>query len=350
MGLTTRGDVDILDDVEDEQSRDEFDVPPLAHDVAFTTDDWLALLKPTGGQSGDSPRKWKRLAAMVATISGIALAIVTFSSGGPIADDAVNLETASGPADDADRNDDEIDGVAVALTPEGVDLELLSSSEEAFLQRVPSSVAAVETTTSTVATTTTVGLIEPVIGPESEWVDAGNGVVVPDVLLRIRFCESTNNYQAAHAVSSARGAYQFLTSSWEWYGHAGRYGAASADKATPAQQDEAAVLTLKRDGTRPWLASRSCWASNSLPSNYATIKPRPQATTTSTTGAASSSSGSSETTQTSSTSASTSSSQPSTSSTDTSSSTTDTSSSTSTTGGSTTSSESALGSTGSDAV
>ena len=91
------------------------------------------------------------------------------------------------------------------------------------------------------------------------WTDAGHGVYVPNILLAIRFCESRDNYTAANTRSSARGAYQFLQSSWHAYGHANRYGVAEAHLATPAQQDEAALLTWERDGTRPWLASRHCW-------------------------------------------------------------------------------------------
>lgn len=91
------------------------------------------------------------------------------------------------------------------------------------------------------------------------WVNAGYGVYVPPVLLAIRWCESRDNYTAANRYSSARGAYQFLRSSWAAYGHAARYGVASADLATPAQQDEAAVITWQRSGTRPWLASAHCW-------------------------------------------------------------------------------------------
>jgi hypothetical protein len=92
------------------------------------------------------------------------------------------------------------------------------------------------------------------------FVDAGHGVFVPPVLLEIRRCESTNNYQAANPRSTARGAYQFLTGSWAGYGHAGRYGVSQAHLATNAQQDEAALITWQRDGTRPWNASRSCWS------------------------------------------------------------------------------------------
>lgn len=135
------------------------------------------------------------------------------------------------------------------------------------------------TTTTTAEQTTTTVWVEPTLPPESEWIDGGNGVMLPDILLRIRFCESTNDYEAAHIVSSARGAYQFLSMSWEWYGHAERYGVAAANLAAPAQQDEAALLTLQQDGTRPWAASRGCWANPELDARYLTAKP-PSTTTT----------------------------------------------------------------------
>lgn len=98
----------------------------------------------------------------------------------------------------------------------------------------------------------------PTVVPDG-WVDAGHGVFVPPILLEIRFCESSDDYTAANRRSSARGAYQFLASSWRAYGHDERYGVSTADQAAPAQQDEAALLTWERDGTRPWYASRHCW-------------------------------------------------------------------------------------------
>ena len=110
-------------------------------------------------------------------------------------------------------------------------------------------------TTAPAETTTTAA---PSAHPEG-YVDAGHGVFVPPVLIEIRRCESTHNYQAANPSSTARGAYQFLRSSWAAYGHADRYGVAEAHLATNAQQDEAALITWQRDGTRPWNASRSCW-------------------------------------------------------------------------------------------
>ncbi len=122
-------------------------------------------------------------------------------------------------------------------------------------------------------TTTTTVWVEPTLPPESEWVDSGNGVLVPDLQLRIRFCESTNNYTAANGHSTARGAYQFLTGSWDYYGHAAITGVTQAHLATPAQQDEAALRTLQSEGTGPWTASRHCWADENISPEYATAKP-----------------------------------------------------------------------------
>jgi len=108
-----------------------------------------------------------------------------------------------------------------------------------------------ETSTPTAPTQTT--------GHPDGWVDTGNGVFVPPVLLDIRYCESRGNYTAANPSSSARGAYQFLTGSWAAYGHNDRYGVSTADKASPAQQDEAALITWQQSGTTPWNASKHCW-------------------------------------------------------------------------------------------
>lgn len=101
---------------------------------------------------------------------------------------------------------------------------------------------------------------DPCRGRERGWSDSGNGVCLPAVLLKIRWCESRNNYRAANPTSSARGAFQFLRSSWANYGHARTYGVSQAHHATPAQQDMAALNTWRRSGTRPWNASRRCWA------------------------------------------------------------------------------------------
>ena len=124
---------------------------------------------------------------------------------------------------------------------------------------LPPPTAAVAATPQSATQTAALEFPSERIAFEEGWVDAGHGVLVPPILLEIRRCESTDNYLAANTRSSARGAYQFLTGSWAAYGHAERYGVPQAHLATPAQQDEAALITWQADGTRPWNASRHCW-------------------------------------------------------------------------------------------
>lgn len=90
------------------------------------------------------------------------------------------------------------------------------------------------------------------------------GVAVPPLLTRIRWCESRNNYRAQNRRSTASGAYQMLRGTWRsWsraYGAdvgAGRYRAAK--DAPPHVQDVVAVRAFRAQGTRPWNASKRCW-------------------------------------------------------------------------------------------
>lgn len=266
---------------------------PDVADIKLERSEWL-YLRPTKAIGGRSPRRLTRLSGMVCAMAGIALGVVTFSTGGtdPSYDlsaeigsanvedsttDTSNAESAEEPSPVQTPTDPLLLALAQSLADDG---ELVSFNASPSDGTVSVDSGSATTTSGPGTTSSTTGLVEPEIEPESQWVDAGNGVTLPDVLLRIRFCESTNDYQAAHTVSSARGAYQFLTGSWGWYGHAQRYGVASADLATPAQQDDAALRTLQQDGTRPWLASRSCWASPGINPNYATTKPRGSTTTT----------------------------------------------------------------------
>lgn len=106
---------------------------------------------------------------------------------------------------------------------------------------------------------TTADPAAPDVSHPAGWVDAGNGVWLPKVMVAIRHCESHDNYKAVNSSSGASGAYQFISGSWASYGFAAKYGVSKASSATPAQQDEAALATWERSGTSPWNSSRSCW-------------------------------------------------------------------------------------------
>ena len=305
--LTTRGDLSDHDVIATEQHWDNqahgvFSSSP--DELLFAPPDWIDT-EPALDVKRSALWRWRRRAAMVTTIAGTALAVVTFSLGSPISNYSLTSSNGAPPADDV-ATDDAGARSADAGSGETLSLPAIPVNSAEFLRLFSESgggngnlnlAGTIGTTTTTAPTTTTIGWSEPVIEPESDWVDAGHGVKVPDVLLRIRFCESTNNYQAAHVSSSARGAYQFLSGSWSWYGHAARYGVATADLATPAQQDEAAVTTLKKDGTRPWRASFRCWGSDSLKPGYATARPVTTTTVAASTTASTTGDESSTTTQ-----------------------------------------------------
>ncbi len=141
-----------------------------------------------------------------------------------------------------------------ASSTSSVDETTVSSASSTSSSTIASSISStsVESTTTSVAPTTTERLIAPPALPG--WADAGNGVNVPIVLLAIRCCESRNNYLATNSKSTASGAYQFLDGTW-----AGQFGVRRALWATPAQQDMAAVAEWRKNGTRPWNASKHCW-------------------------------------------------------------------------------------------
>lgn len=74
----------------------------------------------------------------------------------------------------------------------------------------------------------------------------------------IKFCESSNNYQAQNPTSTASGAYQFLDTTWQSLDASAGY---SRAKFAPASVQDAAALELYNEmGTSPWAASSSCWA------------------------------------------------------------------------------------------
>ena len=72
--------------------------------------------------------------------------------------------------------------------------------------------------------------------------------------VRIRGCESGDDYKAKNAHSTASGAYQILDSTW-----GGRYGVSHARDATPEQQEAVAADIYRRHGTADWVASAPCW-------------------------------------------------------------------------------------------
>ena len=75
-----------------------------------------------------------------------------------------------------------------------------------------------------------------------------------DILSKIRYCESSNNYKAQNPSSTASGAYQFLDTTWQGLGHSGR-----AKDASAAEQDAAARALYAQAGTSPWVSSQPCW-------------------------------------------------------------------------------------------
>lgn len=87
---------------------------------------------------------------------------------------------------------------------------------------------------------------------------AANGSGAQSTLAAIKFCESSNNYQAQNPSSTASDAYQFLDTTWQGLSAAKGY---SKAKYAPASVQDAAALELyNQAGTSPWAASSSCWA------------------------------------------------------------------------------------------
>lgn len=71
-------------------------------------------------------------------------------------------------------------------------------------------------------------------------------------------CESGGDPRAENPTSSAAGKWQMITSTWAAYG--GREFAPRASGASEAEQRVVAERLYAAEGTRPWNASRSCWA------------------------------------------------------------------------------------------
>ncbi len=245
--------------VEQEVLNDDVDVPELTTTTAAITtvveEPNLEARKQMQAASAEAPTTTAAPTTTEQAITSVAPSTTTDGVDGAESDTATSAaaDSESSSTTAAESQGSETDTTVDPSTETTVADETAtttdSSPTETTAEQTSTTVA--EATTTTAATST-----------EEAWVDAGNGVSLPAVMLDIRYCESRGDYQAANTASSARGAYQFLTGSWKHYGHAERYGVAFAHLASPAQQDEAALKTWQADGTRPWNASKSCWSKN----------------------------------------------------------------------------------------
>ena len=90
------------------------------------------------------------------------------------------------------------------------------------------------------------------VADRTRW-GVGSGPL-PPLLLKIRRCESHDDYTAQNPVSTASGAYQVLDSTWQRFG-----GYVRAKDAPRWVQDEKALLLFRQRGSEPWEASEACW-------------------------------------------------------------------------------------------
>ena len=79
-------------------------------------------------------------------------------------------------------------------------------------------------------------------------------VLTDDELLRLRMCESTDNYQAVSPSGTYRGAYQFSQATWDWVAGFADPSLVGVDPAAaaPADQDAQALALFDRPGASPW--------------------------------------------------------------------------------------------------
>lgn len=88
---------------------------------------------------------------------------------------------------------------------------------------------------------------------------------LPPLLVRIRFCESTDNYNARNPervywhgkyIGNASGGFQIVDDTWRSYNKKYKH----AMDAPRAVQDDVATRLYADQGTGPWAASKSCWS------------------------------------------------------------------------------------------
>ena len=78
--------------------------------------------------------------------------------------------------------------------------------------------------------------------------------------LAIATCESHVKPRAKNPNSTAKGLFQFLDSSWEYYGLLKWGTLEGRDVYDYGDNAELAVWLMARHGTRDWLASEHCWS------------------------------------------------------------------------------------------
>lgn len=93
---------------------------------------------------------------------------------------------------------------------------------------------------------------QPLPAPPRATQAASGGAAPGGFLSCVRQRESRGSYTVVNGSSGAGGAYQFLPSTWQGSGAAGRTGVPRAEMATPAQQDAEAQRLYASSGRSPW--------------------------------------------------------------------------------------------------
>ncbi len=99
------------------------------------------------------------------------------------------------------------------------------------------------------------------IAPPNQPIEQETKQIVPPLLEKIALCESSNNPLATNKKSSAKGLYQFLDSSWKFYGNQlWHEDIINKNVFDPEDSKELAVFVFEKYGSRPWSESSGCWS------------------------------------------------------------------------------------------